>query len=220
MPPAPTGDGVVSVAPIRACSPMACGLWPLLDGEHSAGALSAGSRWQKRARSGKVPRRRADCSTGRSDGREKNVFRGTFPHAIDAKGRTSLPARFRDVLAGRSEDQLVLTQGPDRSLWCLPPSAWMELENKVRAMSQFNPKVRNFMLSFIAPAQDCAIDKMGRVLVPPTLREYAGLQGEVMWAGMIDRVELWSLERWKQRHEEAQSSLDEGAFSEMGDLGL
>jgi MraZ protein len=149
------------------------------------------------------------------------VFRGTFQHAIDAKGRTSLPAKFREVLAGRSEEQLVVTQGPDKCLWCLPLTVWAGFEAKVRAMPQFKPEVRSFMHAFVAPAQDCPFDKMGRILVPPTLREYAGLDGEVVWAGAIDRIELWSAAKWKKRAEETTAALDGGVFSEtLGNLGL
>ena len=149
------------------------------------------------------------------------MFRGTFQHAIDAKGRTSLPVKFREVLATRSEDQLVVTQGPDKCLWCMPPSAWSALETKVRAMPQFNPDVRAFMHAFVAPAQDCAFDKMGRILVPPTLREYGGLEGEVYWLGAIDRIELWSGERWKKRNGDTSAMLDGGTIHEkLGNLGL
>lgn len=140
---------------------------------------------------------------------------------MDAKGRTSLPARFREVLAGRGEEQLVVTQGPDKCLWCLPPSAWAELEKKVRAMPQFQPEVRRFMHAFVAPAQDCPVDKIGRILLPPTLRAFADLQGEVVWAGAIDRVELWNAERWRKRTEETMADLDGGQFNEtLANLGL
>jgi MraZ protein len=149
------------------------------------------------------------------------VFRGTFHHSIDAKGRTSLPARFREVLAGRSEEQLVVTQGPDGALWCLPPSAWAEIEKKVRAMPQFDPVVRRLMRSFVSPAQDCPFDKMGRILVPQTLREYAGLQGDVVWAGMIDRVELWDSARWKKTSEEDGANFGDPEYTQrISELGL
>jgi len=149
------------------------------------------------------------------------VFRGTFQHSIDAKGRTSLPAKFREVLAGRSEEQLIVTQGPDKCLWALPLTGWSAFESKVRAMPQFKPEVRALMHAFVAPAQDCPFDKMGRILVPQTLREYAGLDGDVVWAGAIDRIELWSAARWKQRADETTAALDGGAFAEtLGNLGL
>jgi MraZ protein len=141
------------------------------------------------------------------------VFRGTHQHSIDAKGRTSLPARFRELLAGRSEEYLVVTTGPARSLWCLPPSTWKVLEDKVSAMPQFDQETQDFMHAFMAPAQDCSFDKMGRILVPPTLREYAGLEGDVFWLGAINRIELWSGERYKARQAAASAAiLDGGAF--------
>jgi MraZ protein len=154
------------------------------------------------------------------------VFKGTHQHSIDAKGRTSLPVRFRETLVGRSEELLVVTQGPERSLWCLPPSIWAELEKKVAAMPMLDQGVRALVHAIIAPAQECSFDKMGRILVPPTLRAYAGLESEVYWLGAINRIELWSGEKWRKRHEVATATiLDAGAFPEelaakLGNLGL
>jgi MraZ protein len=151
------------------------------------------------------------------------VFRGTFQHSIDAKGRTSLPARFRETLATEKQEQLVITQGPGKCLWCWPETAWSEFEKKVLAMPRFKPEVQALMHGIVAPAQDCPFDKMGRILVPQTLRKYAELESEneVVWAGALDRIELWSASRWQKRSDETAALLDGGAFAEMlGNLGL
>ena len=150
------------------------------------------------------------------------MFHGNFQHSMDEKGRTSLPSKFREIMSGRSEDMLVVTQAwPDRCLWCQPLSTWQEFEKKVRAMPQFKPEVRRLMRVFVSPAQDVPFDKLGRVLIPPQLREYAGLKGEVVWSGAVDRIELWNAETWKKLNEEMLAGPPDEAFLKaLGDLGL
>jgi MraZ protein len=127
------------------------------------------------------------------------MFRGHFEHAIDAKGRTSLPARFRDALEVPSGDvALILTPALfDPCLHCYPLKAWEELEAKIAALPQFEPNVVAFRRKYLSAAVECELDKQGRILVPPSLREHADLHKEVLWAGMGATAELWSKERWK-----------------------
>lgn len=146
------------------------------------------------------------------------MFRGTFQHAVDAKGRTSLPAKFRELVSAQGSDYVVVTQGPDRALWCYAPGEWDGLVGRLRAKSPFDPKVRAFVNAFVSPAQDCPFDKLGRVLIPPMLRAYASLEGEVVWAGAIDRIELWSGEAWKKRNEVTLPVLEGDPFAAGGAL--
>lgn len=125
------------------------------------------------------------------------MFRGQFEHAIDAKGRTSLPARFRDVLVASSEQLLILTPALfDPCLQAHPLSAWEELEAKIAALPQFDPNVVAFRRRYVSAAVECELDKSGRILVPPSLREHAGLSKDVLWAGMGRTAELWDRERF------------------------
>lgn len=141
---------------------------------------------------------------------------------MDAKGRTSLPARWRDLLAGRGEAELLVTQGPEKSLWCFPASVWAEIEAKVYAMPQFDPEVRRLMRVFINPAAECALDKSGRILVPPTLREYAQLtEGDVVWAGAVKRFELWNAALYKNPDEAPERVFASESFVKtMAGLGV
>jgi MraZ protein len=126
------------------------------------------------------------------------MFRGQFEHAIDAKGRTSFPSRFRDVLAAGSDLRLVLTRALfDRCLHLHPMRAWEELEAKIADMPQFDPNVVAFRRMYLSAAVECEIDKQGRILVPPSLRDHAELTKDVVWAGMGRTAELWSKERWQ-----------------------
>jgi MraZ protein len=127
------------------------------------------------------------------------MFRGHFEHAIDAKGRTSLPARFRDVLAATGDPRIILTQSPfDPCLHLFPMKAWEEIEAKIAAQPQFDAHVIRLRRLYISAAVECEVDKQGRVLVPNSLRDHASLQKDVLWAGMGTMVELWSREKWNE----------------------
>lgn len=126
------------------------------------------------------------------------MFRGQFEHAIDAKGRTSLPSRFRDVLAAGNDLRLVLTRALfDRCLHLYPMKAWEELEAKIAEMPQFERNVVAFRRMYLSAAVECELDKQGRILIPPSLRDHASLEKEVLWAGMGRTAELWSREHWQ-----------------------
>lgn len=120
------------------------------------------------------------------------MFFGNFQHAIDAKGRTSLPVRFRDALAAAGETRLVLTQYPHwRAVQALPQSVWKELERKVLATSPLDVRAQRNILRFYSSAHEVDLDVHGRVLVPPALRAFAGLQKDVVWVGMGRTIQLF-----------------------------
>ena len=120
------------------------------------------------------------------------MFYGTFHHAIDAKGRTSLPARFRDALAAAGEPKVFLIQAPGlKALRALPLSEWKKLEERVLQISPFNQKAQKNILHFVSSAQEIDLDEHGRVLVPGPLRAFAALQREVVWTGMGRDMCLW-----------------------------
>jgi MraZ protein len=120
------------------------------------------------------------------------VFFGTFNHTIDAKGRTSLPARFREGLAAAGEPRIVLMQYPHwRALLALPQSVWNELVKKVMSGSPLDARLQRNVLKFVSSAHEVDLDVHGRVLVPPTLRGWAGLEKEVVWVGMGAVIHLY-----------------------------
>jgi MraZ protein len=127
------------------------------------------------------------------------MFRGQFDHAIDAKGRTSLPSRFRDVLDASGDLRIVLTPSPfDPCLDMYPMKAWEDFEARIAALPQFEPNVIRLRRLYVSAAVECEIDKQGRVLVPNPLREHAKLTKDVLWAGMGRTVELWAKEKWAE----------------------
>jgi MraZ protein len=130
------------------------------------------------------------------------VFFGTFQHSIDAKGRTSLPVKFRDTLAAAGEAKLVLTQYPHwRAVQALPQSVWKELEKKVLATSPLDARAQRNILKFYSSASEVDLDVHGRVLVPPTLRDFAQLSKDVVWVGMGRTIQLFDRATYDEQME-------------------
>ncbi len=120
------------------------------------------------------------------------MFFGTFNHAIDAKGRTSLPVKFREALAAASESKLVLVQYPHwRAVQALPQSVWKEMERRILEASPLDSRAQRNILRFYSTAHEVDLDLHGRLLVPPALREYAGLAKDVVWVGMGKTIHLF-----------------------------
>ncbi len=146
------------------------------------------------------------------------MFRGRFEHIVDSKGRVSIPARFRELLAEKYDDRLILTNF-DRCLVAYPYEEWRVLEERVGSLSMVKKEVKAFQRFFISGATECPIDKLGRILVPPTLRDYAQLGRNVVFAGMLRKFEIWSKERWLE--EIKRSEVDfEGMGEALADLGI
>jgi MraZ protein len=146
------------------------------------------------------------------------MFRGRFEHIVDSKGRVSIPAKFRELLAEKNDDRLILTNF-DRCLVAYPYEEWRGLEERVGSLSMVKKEVKAFQRFFISGATECPIDKLGRILVPPTLRDYAQLGRNVVFAGMLRKFEIWSKERWLE--EIKRSEVDfEGMGEALADLGI
>jgi MraZ protein len=146
------------------------------------------------------------------------VFRGRYLHTIDPKGRLSIPARFREDLTERGVDTLVLTEG-DHCVFGYPLDEWERFEEKLRQQPQLALEMRNFLRVSVASAKDCPVDKAGRILVPPELREFAGLSKDVMIVGALTKFEIWNRERWNDHYQRARVSFDESA-RKLSDFGL
>ena len=122
------------------------------------------------------------------------MFMGEYNHTIDAKGRLIIPAKFREPLG----EEFVLTRGLDGCLYIYPMDEWNAFEEKLRALPLTNKNARTFTRFFVAGATNCELDKQGRILVPQTLREFAGLEKDVVLTGNLNRIEVWSKEKWSE----------------------
>lgn len=147
-------------------------------------------------------------------------FRGLFEHTIDAKGRTSVPARFREVLTANYGERLIVTTSHDRCLHVLPLKNWEAFEAKLGQRNSAEPGVKQIYRTYVANATEVDVDKLGRVLLTPNLRGWAGLEKDVVWVGQIKHIELWSKDGWARASSEAMEMQHEAdiarVFAELG----
>jgi MraZ protein len=150
------------------------------------------------------------------------VFRGRYEHAIDGKGRTSFPSRFREGLTARGDNRLVLTTSLDGCLAAYPMGEWLEFEQRLSALPRFDPSVAMLRRIYVSGAIECELDKLGRVLVPSNLRQHARLEKHVVWAGMGPHIELWSKPVFEKLYAEALADDDrrEEMVRRLSELGL
>jgi MraZ protein len=147
------------------------------------------------------------------------MFRGRYEHTIDAKGRTSVPARYRDVLAAAGERRIVLTSALDPCLVAYTGSEWSAFEERLAKLPQFDRAVQKLKRIYVSGAVECEIDDVGRILVPPTLRDHARLKKEVLWAGAGRYAELWDKDEWTKHFETTDDERRDMA-ARLAELGL
>ncbi|MBO6154181.1 MAG: division/cell wall cluster transcriptional repressor MraZ [Lachnospiraceae bacterium] len=141
------------------------------------------------------------------------MFMGEYNHTVDAKGRMIMPAKFREQLG----EQFVVTKGVDGCLYVYSSEEWGRIEEKFREVNLTTKDARKFMRFFFAGAATCDVDKQGRILIPPVLRNFAGLEKDVVLVGVMTKIEIWD----KAKYEEASSYDDMDEIVEhMAELGL
>ena len=141
------------------------------------------------------------------------MFMGEYNHTIDAKGRMIVPSKFREQLG----NEFVVTKGLDGCLFVYPNEEWHNIEEKFRTVPLTTKDARKFSRFFFAGAATCELDKQGRILIPPVLREFADLQKDVVSVGVLNRIEIWSKDKWLECN--SYDDMDEIA-EHMADLGL
>lgn len=124
------------------------------------------------------------------------MFRGHHNFTVDQKGRLSVPVKFKDVLAGKNDFRLMITYF-EGCLISYPMDEWEKLEKKFTQLPQFKPAVRNFVRTFLSPAEECVLDKQGRILIPQSLRNKAKLEKDVLLMGMLNCFEIWNPSEWE-----------------------
>ena len=141
------------------------------------------------------------------------MFMGEYNHTVDTKGRLIVPSKFREQLG----DEFVVTKGLDGCLFVYSKSEWENIEEKFRNVPPTTKDARKFARFFFAGAASCEVDKQGRILLPVVLREYAGIEKDVVSVGVFNRVEVWDKDKWQESN--SYDDMDEIA-EHMADLGL
>ncbi|MGN0317635.1 MAG: division/cell wall cluster transcriptional repressor MraZ [Lachnospira sp.] len=135
------------------------------------------------------------------------MLMGEYNHTIDTKGRIIVPAKFREVLG----DTFVVTKGLDNCLFVYPNDEWQKFEEKLQTLPLTNKNARQFTRFFLAGAATVEVDKQGRILLPPVLREFAALEKDIVLVGVASRIEIWSKSRWEESISTYDSDMDEVA---------
>lgn len=117
---------------------------------------------------------------------------GEYQYSVDDKGRVIIPPSFRDFVA----DGFVVTRGLEGCLYLFPLPTWQRIEQHLTELPLTDPESQKFIRFFYSGAAKLKLDSAGRMTVPPTLRLFAGLEGNVMVAGAPNRLEIWNEERW------------------------
>lgn len=153
------------------------------------------------------------------------MFRGVNALNLDNKGRLAIPARYRDELGQSAGGRMMLTVNPverDHCLLLYPMPEWEELERKLVKLSNLKPQSRRLQRLLIGHATEMEFDANGRILLPPLLREFAGLEKSVVMIGQGNKFEIWDETQWNTRRAEWLSATDgEGELpDELGSLSL
>ncbi len=150
------------------------------------------------------------------------MFRGRYEHTIDSKGRLSIPSRFREILLGKGDERLVITNFVIDSMRCLdvyPFDEWLRFAEEIKKKPRFDRRMVMFQNYYLAAACECDVDKQGRVLSPPLLRQSAGLKRDVVLVAALEKFRLCDKEAWKKIFAEAEEKLMQDPDF-LGDLGL
>ena len=148
------------------------------------------------------------------------MFRGSSTHTIDSKGRVIIPARFRDVIKVGNSSSLMVS-GLDNCLMAYPIDEWHKIESNIVSMAEKSSTLRRFRRTFIGGASECPCDKQDRILIPPLLRQYAGLKKNIALVGVLTHFEIWCLEQWEKENMAMEKDMkNEEVRKEIAGLGL
>lgn len=140
------------------------------------------------------------------------MFMGEYNHTIDAKGRIIVPAKFREALG----NEFVVTLGLDGCLFLYPNDEWKSFVSQLKELPG-SKEARQLQRYFMAGAATCEVDKQGRILIPANLREKALLEKDIVFVGVLTKIEIWSKERWEANNN--YENMDEIA-EHMSGFGL
>jgi len=150
------------------------------------------------------------------------MFRGSFEHTLDGKGRLSIPVKFREVLRGKGDDRTIITNFIVDGVRCLdvyPLDEWSRLEEEIRKKPKFDRRMVMFQNYYLGGACECVVDNQGRILIPPLLRKYAELKRNVVLVSALEKFRIWGEEAWQKVFADAEGNLMQDPDF-LGDLGL
>ena len=138
-------------------------------------------------------------------------FLGEYESTLDAKGRFLLPAGFKKQLPDKGGDEFVINRGFEKCLTLYPIKSWDPIFSEISKLNDFDPKVREFRRYFLNGATTLELDSAGRLLIPPNLKQHAGLEKDIVLVAAVNKIEIWDKGKYNQFFE----SFSPEAFSEL-----
>ncbi|WP_244518803.1 division/cell wall cluster transcriptional repressor MraZ [Arachidicoccus rhizosphaerae] len=129
-------------------------------------------------------------------------FLGEYEVTLDAKGRFLLPAGFKKQIPEESSLRFIVNRGFEKCLTLYPMQSWEPMFAKISTLNDFDPKVRAFRRQFLGGATEVEADTAGRLLLPSTLRDFAGLTKNIILVAAVDKIEIWDAQAYKQIFED------------------
>jgi len=142
------------------------------------------------------------------------MFNGSYFHLLDNKGRVSISPRYREILQERQDRILILTNF-DGYILSFPQSEWVKVEARLAEQAVFDKNVRAFQRFLISGVQECPLDRQGRILIGPYLREYAKLSREVALVGAIRCFEIWDRATYEGHRQQLEASIPEEVLHKL-----
>jgi len=143
------------------------------------------------------------------------MFIGEYKHTIDTKKRLAVPSKFRKDLEGKA----VITRGLDSCLVLYPVGEWDKMAKKLENLPTSQIEARNFARIMLSGASECELDKLGRILVPDFLKNYASLKKNVAILGLSNRIEIWDEEKWQKHKKKTETAVGDIA-EKLKELGV
>ncbi len=143
------------------------------------------------------------------------MFLGEYLHTVDSKNRLAIPANFRQSF----KQGAVITRGLDNCLFVYTKSDWQNLVKKIAELPLSQANARSFSRMMLMGAMQAKLDKMGRILIPDYLKEYAGLGKKVVVGGVYNRLEIWDEKKWQSYKEQSERNVEKTA-EDMLELGI
>lgn len=139
------------------------------------------------------------------------MFIGEYSYIIDHKKRVAIPSKFRKVLGKKA----IVTKGIDKCLTVYTLGEWKKVAKKLEELPSSRVNVRGFVRVMLAGAVDITLDKLGRILIPDYLKEYAGLEKDVVVVGLSNKIEVWDKVSWKTYRDKTEKEIEDMA-QELG----
>ena len=133
------------------------------------------------------------------------MFFGQYNNKMDAKGRLSIPIKFREELGYK----FIITRGLDSCLFGYSLTEWQKVESKIKSLPITKKNARTFQRFFFSAATEVEVDKQGRINIPASLIEHASLQKECVVNGLSNRIEIWDKDKWDNILQESEESVEE-----------